>query len=231
MRKWCGVEVAPAASLAGIGSESGIGSAGIEPELDDLAVGIQVFVELHLLPVEDSKVARLGVVLSPKREVRIANRLKQHARHAAALAVEDLEERVELRLRACGVDLDHPLLAGLGAEAIKVDVHLCGCPARDRPGDLSWKLWQRVRLGGSVVRLVLRDLAELAWFVRLSRSTLSPGPRRREPVLPSASRSSKASRPAARPELCRCRRMPAPRARRAGFPRAEARCSRSCAKP
>ena len=45
VRERRGIEVAPAASLARIGHESGIGPARIQPELDDLAVGIQVFVE------------------------------------------------------------------------------------------------------------------------------------------------------------------------------------------
>ena len=79
---------------------------------------------LHLLPVEDAKVAGLGVVFAAEREVRVAHRLQEHARNAVALAVEHLEERVELRRRTRCVDLEHPLLAGLGREAVEVGIGL-----------------------------------------------------------------------------------------------------------
>ncbi|MBN9325410.1 MAG: hypothetical protein J0I87_00600, partial [Cellulomonas sp.] len=59
--------------------ESRIRSPRIEPELDDLAVGVQVFIQAHLVLTEEAEVADDRVVLAAEREGRLADRLQSGA--------------------------------------------------------------------------------------------------------------------------------------------------------
>src|SRR5262249_37908244 len=102
------VEVAPPLSLTGINLEARVRPAGVEPQLDDLAVGIEILVQTHLFPVEYAEVVDGGVILAAEREITVAHGLEQHARNPVSLAVEHLDERVEPGLGPGRVDLENP---------------------------------------------------------------------------------------------------------------------------
>ena len=89
--------------------------------LADLALHVEVLVEVHFLPELQSHVGRRRV---DRAEVdpRIANRLQQCPHDRSAVVVQDFELRVRQRATSSGVRLDNPDLSGFGVDPVAVEI-------------------------------------------------------------------------------------------------------------
>ena len=122
MRDGGGTEKCLPLAVAGIDGKAGVGPPRILPEPDHLAVGIKVFVELHLPPVLEPVVARLDRVLAAEREPRIPGGLQNNLFDWIAGGVEHLDPRVEQRLRPGGIHLEEERLAAPGSKPKAVGI-------------------------------------------------------------------------------------------------------------
>ena len=92
-----------------------------QPQFHDLAIHVEVLVEVHLRPVLQSAVTRVGID-SAEADVRIPHGLQHDSLHRLAVGIEDRDRRVERRFAASRVDLEDPRLPGFRFEAKQIDV-------------------------------------------------------------------------------------------------------------
>ena len=148
-----GVVEALAVAAARVDDVAGIGAARVVPELDDLAVDVEQLVDRHLVPFEEPEVARGVRVLAAEGEPAFLRGLELEPFDGLAIGIQHLDLRIEHRLAARRVDLEHPLLSGPGAETEEVRVPAIGIFYY--AGDHGWKL-DHVGCFRAVVRFAFR---------------------------------------------------------------------------
>ena len=97
MGQWGRIRIPPPRTLARIDQEPGIGPARVQPQFHDLAIGIEILTEMHLLPVKEAEITSLGIILAPKGKIGIAHGLKTHALNGTSPGIEYFDERIQLR--------------------------------------------------------------------------------------------------------------------------------------
>ena len=122
------------------------------PEFDHLAVDVEQLVDCHLVPFEEPEVAGGIRVFAAEGEPAFLRGLELEPFDGPAIGIKNLDLRIQHRLAARRVDLEHPLFTGLRIEAEEV-----GVPAVcifDHPGNHGRQL-DRVGLFYAVVGLTL----------------------------------------------------------------------------
>ena len=147
-----GVVETLAVAAPGVDDVAAVGAARVVPELDHLAVDVEQLVDCHLVPFEEPEVTGGIRVFAAEGEPAFLRGLQLEPFDGPAIGIKDLDLRIEHRLAARRVDLEHPLFTGLRIEAEEV-----GVPAVrifDHPGNHGRQL-DRVGLFHAVVGLTL----------------------------------------------------------------------------